>query len=341
MLSKLSLIPLLTAAVSASPLLDARAPVASLNERAVTVTNADLDNFKYYAQMVQATACNSDAAPGAAIVCGSDACPAVEANSGKIVNTFSQSAHASDIEGFVATDPARKNIVVAFRGSHSVRNWITNLLFSLDDCDFTDGCKIHSGFANAWDEVKETIIAAVQSAKSANPDYTVITTGHSLGGAIATIAGAELRREGYAVDIYTYGSPRVGNDDFTNFVTVQPGAEYRITHVDDPVPRLPPIFLGYRHTSPEYWLSTGSTTTVDYTVADIKICEGDKNTKCNGGTFGLNVDAHKYYFAKTSLCNTDGFEFKERQEDISDADLESRLKIWAEMDAEFTKGLGL
>lgn len=245
------------------------------------------------------------------------------------------------MEGFVGTDPARKNIVLAIRSSHNVRNWITNLLFSFEDCDFVEDCKVHKGFANAWDEVRDSILASVSTAKAANPDFSVVATGHSLGGAIATIAAADLRRSGLPTDIYTYGCPRVGNKAFVNFVTDQPGAEYRVTHIDDPVPRLPPMFLGYRHTSPEYWLSTGSTTTVDYTVADIKVCEGDASTKCNGGTFGLNVDAHKYYFSRTSACKTDGFEFRGRDEDVSDEELAARLKTWAQMDVEFSKGLGL
>ncbi|WYZ38561.1 hypothetical protein EsH8_III_000475 [Colletotrichum jinshuiense] len=338
MLPKLSLLPLLSVAVSASPILDARTPVVGLDERAVTVTTADLSNFEYYVQMVAATSCNSEAAAGTAITCSADACPNVEANGGKIVGTFS--GLVSGLQGFVGTDPVRKNIVIAIRGSKNVRNWITNILFGFDDCDFVDDCKVHTGFSNAWDEVKDALLASVKSAKAANPSYTIVATGHSLGGAVATIAGADLRRDGYAIDIYTYGSPRVGNDAFTKFVTDQAGAEYRVTHVDDPVPRLPPILFGYRHTSPEYWLSTGNATTVDYTVADIKICEGDASTKCNGGTFGLNVDAHKYYLQRTGDCGTDGFQFRPREEDISDEDLAARLTAWAEQDIEYSKSVG-
>ncbi|GKT84567.1 lipase [Colletotrichum tofieldiae] len=305
MLAKLSLLPLLSAAVSASPLLD------------VTTRWSPLKR-----EMVAATSCNSEAGAGASITCGADACPDVEANGGKIVGTFS--GLATGLQGFVATDPVKKNIIIAIRGSSNVRNWITNILFAFDDCDFVDDCKIHTGFANAWDEVKNALLTSVKSAKAANPSYTIIATGHSLGGAIATIAAANLRRDGYPVDLYTYGSPRVGNDAFVNFVTVQAGAEYRITHIDDP---------------PEYWLSTGNATTIDYTIADIKVCEGDANTKCNGGTFGLNVDAHKYYFRRTGACNTDGFEFREREEEISDEDLAARLTAWVEQDIEFAKTL--
>ncbi|KAK2029705.1 lipase [Colletotrichum zoysiae] len=334
MLAKLSLLPLLSAAVAATPLLDARAPVAALNERAVTVTAGDLSNFEYYIQMVAATSCNDETPANTSITCGANACPDVQANGGRMVHTFSGAT--TGLQGFVALDPVRRNIVIAIRGSSNVRNWITNLNFGLEDCDLVQGCKVHSGFADAWKEVSGEILSAVKAAKAANPSYTIVGTGHSLGGAVVTIAAAYLRLDGYPVDIYTYGSPRVGNGAFTDFVTIQPGAEYRVTHVDDPVPRLPPILFDYRHTSPEYWLSTGSGKTIDYTIADIKVCEGDRNTDCNGSKLGLDIDAHLYYFRQISACNTEGFEFRHRGEDISDEDLEARLKALAEQDIEFT-----
>ncbi|OLN86975.1 Lipase [Colletotrichum chlorophyti] len=317
MLAKLSLLPLL-AAVSASPLLDARAPVASLNERA--------------------TSCNSEAAVGAAVTCSADACPNVQSNGAKIVGTFAGAV--SGLTGFVATDPVRKNIVIAVRGSNNLRNWISNVLFFFDKCDFVDDCKVHTGFSNGYNEIKSALLASVKSAKAANPSYTVVAVGHSLGGAVVTIAAADLRRSGYPTDIYTYGSPRVGNDAFANFVSKQAGAEYRITHIDDPVPRLPPILFGYRHTTPEYWLNGGNATTIDYGLSDIKVCEGDANTNCNGGTFGLNVDAHLYYFRRLGACSTSGFGFRSRQEDISDEDLATRLTYWAEQDIVYSKSLG-
>lgn len=130
-------------------------------------------------------------------------------------------------------------------------------------------------------------------------------TGHSLGAAVATIAAATLRKQqpSASIDLFTYGSPRVGNAAFADFVTAQAGAEFRVTHLDDPVPRLPPAEFGYRHTSPEYWLSTGTATTTDYGVADVKVCQGT-DTSCNAGTLGLNTDAHLYYFEAIAGCSS-------------------------------------
>lgn len=123
-----------------------------------------------------------------------------------------------------------------------------------------------------------------------------------------------MRENGFPCDIYTYGSPRVGNTAFANFVTAQAGGTYRITHLDDAVPRLPPILLGFHHTSPEYWLYTGNATTVDYTISDMKICEGISNTTCNAGQSTLDFSAHSYYFEHTSACEPD-FSLKVRARD--------------------------
>jgi len=46
----------------------------------------------------------------------------------------------------------------------------------------------------------------------------MIVTGHSLGGAIATLAVAELISKGIQVDnLYTFGSPRVGDSNFISW----------------------------------------------------------------------------------------------------------------------------
>ncbi|EFQ29729.1 lipase [Colletotrichum graminicola] len=338
MLAKLSLLPLLSAAVAATPLLGARAPVAALDKRDVTVTAGDLSNFEYYIQMVAANDCNDGAPANATITCTADACPDVQANGATMVQYFSGAI--TGLQGFVALDPTRKNIVLSIRGSSNIRNWLTDFTFVLQDCDLVDGCQVHTGFAAAWNEVKADVLSAIQAAKAANPSYTIVGAGHSLGAAVVTVAAAYLRVEGYPMDIYTYGSPRVGNAAFADFVTAQPGAEYRVTHIDDPVPRLPPLIFGYRHTSPEYWLSTGNATTVDYTLADIIVCEGNHNTTCNARlTLGLDTQAHLYYFRLVSACNTESFGFRARGEDISDEDLAARLAAWAAQDVEFSKTL--
>jgi hypothetical protein len=78
--------------------------------------------------------------------------------------------------------------------------------------------------------------------------------------------------------VYTYGSPRVGDVNFTKFISDQSGETLRVTNREDPVTVVPPItFLGYAHTSPEYWFPNKPESPEDY-----RVCVGEKNTKCSG-----------------------------------------------------------
>ena len=151
-------------------------------------------------------------------------------------------------------------------------------------------------------DVQQSTMKAVQAAVKANPSYQVIAVGHSLGGAVATIAAAYLRAAGIPTNIVSFGSPRVGNKAFVEFVNAQAGTNYRVTHYNDPFTRYPGKFFGYRHTSPEIWLSTGNAEQVSYSLDQIKVCVGIDNTSCNDGTSSLDTTAHKYYFQRVSAC---------------------------------------
>ncbi len=67
-------------------------------------------------------------------------------------------------------------------------------------------------------------------------------TGHSLGGALATHAAVQLVSQGINVEaLYTYGSPRVGDNKFSTwFDALVKSVKVRVSHGRDPVPHLPP-----------------------------------------------------------------------------------------------------
>ncbi|KAH6719651.1 lipase [Leptodontidium sp. MPI-SDFR-AT-0119] len=276
-----------------------------LEQRATptTLTAGMLTNMKYYVQHAAAAYCNSETSlVGSKISCGSSACPAVAANS--VTNYAYLGFDQSQVEGYVGIDSANKAIVISYKGSKSFANFVADLLVPKESCsDLVSGCKLHQGFSYAWGDVKSNTMAAVKKAKAAYPSYTIVLTGHSLGGAVATIAAAYLRKAGYPCDIYSYGSPRVGNEAFVNFVSAQAGAHYRVTHTDDPVPRYPGRILGFYHTSPEFWLSTGSAKTTSYALSDIKVCTGTTNGNCNAGTSSVLFTSHSYYFQDVSVCS--------------------------------------
>lgn len=214
----------------------------------------------------------------------------------------------------MAVDTERREIVLSFRGSTSWSNWFTNLKFGFELCDFVSGCQVHAGYASAWEEVSGDIERVISHTRLQNDGYRVVVAGHSLGGAMATLAAAHLRRAGIDLDAYAYGAPRVGNQQFTNFASLQPnGKLYRITHRADIVPLVPPRASGYEHTYPEYWIDAAASETNPAEV-NISVCTGIVNTGCSFGTLISDVAAHLSYFGKTDGCLAQGTQSRPAEE---------------------------
>lgn len=142
--------------------------------------------------------------------------------------------------GFVARHDGVR--VVAFSGSDPMRigDWVLDVMAHRTD----DGA--HAGF----DAGVDTVWAALLEAIAGGGD--VWLTGHSLGGALATVAALRLLREGLDVTgICTYGAPRTGDAAFAAALRAEGmGARLlRLVYGSDIVPTLPPpeAPFGYRH----------------------------------------------------------------------------------------------
>lgn len=103
----------------------------------------------------------------------------------------------TDATGFVAIDDVNKVIVLSYRGSASLGNWIGNVNLGFNAFMPCKGCQVHAGFLSSWNDSRDQVKAALTQALSDNPSYAIVYTGHSLGGAITTLAAAELRQQGF------------------------------------------------------------------------------------------------------------------------------------------------
>lgn len=120
--------------------------------------------------------------------------------------------------------------------------------------------KIHFGFFNALKFVWKDLLMALKKLRDNNQPIWI--SGHSLGGALASIAAARLayKRQPYEIKgLYTFGKPRVGDKDFrAKFDQLLGGRAFRITNYKDPVSIIPfsiklkirkfVIALQYKHT---------------------------------------------------------------------------------------------
>ncbi|MGF1548784.1 MAG: alpha/beta fold hydrolase [Thiotrichales bacterium] len=123
-----------------------------------------------------------------------------------------------DTEAAVLTNS--RLILVVFRGTEgltSVRDWLTNGQHLMHNCpqDWGD-VKAHRGFYNALSSVYQGVRNEVRSRRKNN--QKVFLTGHSLGGALATLCAYRFQKVGGVPvsGVYVFGSPRVGDIGFAN-----------------------------------------------------------------------------------------------------------------------------
>jgi hypothetical protein len=147
--------------------------------------------------------------------------------------------------GFVVADD--DIIVIVFRGTENRLDWLTNVRAAW--VALQGGTRVHTGFFQAYWPIRDTLFAKVDRLLKAK-SRPVYVTGHSLGGALALMATAELAnhhdasiRDSVAA-CYTFGCPRAGDASFDQYVKVP---LYRVTNGVDLVPAVPPFILGYRH----------------------------------------------------------------------------------------------
>jgi len=154
-------------------------------------------------------------------------------------------------------------VIVAFRGTQTLKAVDGKPAFEIIEESVADiytdmkfrlvhsgqGGFIHKGFGEALQEVWPRLEAYLKGLRAERPQRTFWFTGHSLGGALATLAAD---RFGQVAGLYTFGSPRVGDTAFHDDFSIP---AYRFVNNQDIVPRVPPfgfydngITLGeYRH----------------------------------------------------------------------------------------------
>lgn len=127
------------------------------------------------------------------------------------------------------------HIVLAFRGteSNSIKDIKADAKAKIMQCE--TGGKIHTGFKEAFDEVIYEIELKLKDPEL--KEKPLFITGHSLGGALATVAAKKLSHAGGIAACYTFGSPRVGDDEWVENMKTP---IYRVVNAADCVTMLPP-----------------------------------------------------------------------------------------------------
>lgn len=147
--------------------------------------------------------------------------------------TMHEQVSGLDVIYFLLTDTKNKTHWITVRGTVNVKNTLVNLdLQLLPNADI--GIQLHSGFAET---AKDIFLKIKPELKK---DFNIKITGHSLGGAVASVLAMYLDLDEFPVErVITFGQPKV-----TNFTGAQKFAHLNILRVvsaRDFVPLLPPV----------------------------------------------------------------------------------------------------
>ena len=128
--------------------------------------------------------------------------------------------------------------VITIRGTNSLRDGLTDGHFGLSGG--SNGSMVHAGFNKTFYSMKPALQEFVEANIKDKVTDCIHLVGHSLGGALATLSADWIRAEySIPVKLYTFGSPRVGLENFSRAATSRIDKIYRCTHGADPVAKVP------------------------------------------------------------------------------------------------------
>jgi len=180
----------------------------------------------------------------------SDKSKGFKASSG--IFEFKQSASFAVMA--MGKDKYKNHAILVCRGTDGFKDWLSD--FNIGKQTSLSGHVVHAGFNRIYNQFRDDMLRFVDS----NGATTIHCVGHSLGGALANMAADSLLNHNRNAVLYTFGSPRVGTQGFTQKLSMHPrlGVNniFRLYHSSDPVSMIP--FFPFMHApqpSGEYYVN--------------------------------------------------------------------------------------
>jgi predicted lipase len=156
-------------------------------------------------------------------------------------------ASESDIFGLVAWNAAEATAMAAIRGTKTFVDWIED--FSAVSVPYIPNPEFgtaHLGFQIVYEHIRQNLANVLMN--GCQGAQRVLVTGHSLGAAVAILAGVDIAKNSVlrvTPELCTLAGPRVAAPDFAeNFKALIPVCD-RVVNFMDVVPQvpLPPLYI--------------------------------------------------------------------------------------------------
>jgi hypothetical protein len=137
-----------------------------------------------------------------------------------------------------------KKYIIAVPGTREKLQLVLEAVGSdLDSYNGDENIRISNYFLSLYNDFDQDLFSANNLKEIKNhPDYQIIITGHSLGGAVASIIAFAIKKEKIFTNnlvLITYGQPRTGNYYFADYVTKNVNKIFRIVRKGDMVVTIP------------------------------------------------------------------------------------------------------
>ena len=220
----------------------------------------------------------------------------------KVLGYFSKDL--TDGAGYVAervVDAEQgRNLIVTFRASSTLENWIENLKFFQEQLPWNSispNIWVHKGFFETYQSILQQLTPLI--VKGVENVSRVIFTGHSLGGALASLAMVDFVRQGIVpsdfVQLITFGSPRVGNLEWSKYFQslFEPYQSIRVVNQRDIVPHLPladiPFIPIYNQIVREWFWPPGNSS--GFKCSD----SNAEDAMCSDGYYTYSIEDHLFF----------------------------------------------
>ncbi|KAE8665584.1 Phospholipase A1-Ialpha2 [Hibiscus syriacus] len=172
----------------------------------------------------------------------------------------------------------RRDLLITFRGTVTNHEWLTNFMSSLTPArlnphDSRPELQVESGFLSLYtsgesdskfglESCREQLLAEVSRLLNEykGQELSITLAGHSLGSALALLLAYDMSELGLnkpvnsdnnkriPVTVFSFGGPRVGNLSFKQRCDELGIKVLRVVNVNDPITKLPGVFLNENFT---------------------------------------------------------------------------------------------
>ncbi|MFC5529497.1 lipase family protein [Cohnella yongneupensis] len=159
----------------------------------------------------------------------------------KVAESFEAKSFGGQWEKFGFILESDDRIILAFRGTSSTTDWISDAIASQEKYKCVkEGGLSHRGISDIYYSARPVILPALSKLSSSRKRLHI--TGHSLGGALAALSAPDAAANAgfQSPVVYSFGAPRVGDPTFVHAYSDRVGYSYRVYNQLDAVPKLPP-----------------------------------------------------------------------------------------------------